>query len=95
MSEESWSYGCSTSTWSSCANDFVMVNDFLEEVRPIVDDIAVKKQSQEFNRGLCSVLLNQRHINIVDEYESRPISSGTNHLFASFFHQFRFNTLLH
>ena len=72
-----------------------MVDDFLEERSSIVDDAGVKKQSQEFNGGLCSVLLNQRHINIVDEYESRPISSGTNHLFASFFHQFRFNTLLH
>ena len=62
-----------------------MVNSFLEEVGPIVDDVAVKKQSQEFNRRLCSILLHQRHINIIDEYEALLISSGPNHLFASFF----------
>lgn len=89
MPHESWSQGCSASTRRcGCAHNFVMVDDFLEEVRPIVDDVAVQEQPQELNWRLRPILFHQRHIYIVDKYDALVISFGTNHLFASLFHQF-------
>ena len=78
MTHESGRQTSSTSTWwSSSTNDFEVFNLFLEEVRSIVNDISIEKQPQEFNWRLRSILLNRRHIDVINENKSMLISFGS------------------
>ena len=95
MPHEPWGQSSSASAGgSSSADDAELLDLLLVEVWSIIDKILGNKQSQELNRRLCSILLNQWHVNIIYINYALEISFGSNNFLSSFFLQLGLNTFL-
>lgn len=95
VSHKSGCQGCSASSrWSSGTDQLITLNLLLVILRLVIDNVCINEKSEEFNRRLGSILLNKRHVNVVNENQTLLAAIGPDHFLASLFHKFRLNTSL-
>ena len=75
---ETLSQWSSSSLWRSCATNYIAVIDFHLDVLLSVVVVSMSTElSHQFNRWLCTVLLNLWHVDIVNHDDSFSTSWGT------------------